>query len=305
MPSPIDVMAKSDKSTVELRIGEILRLLLAGGEFEDIRQYSAAHDWKLSVRQLRRYQERAYRRLATMAHRDQKQLLGRHLMQRRALYARAMKVSDVKTALNVLKDEAQLQGLYSAVKNGDGAGHPLLAGPGPISREERFYRTLSAEAKGDEKELRLMEQLTPEYRYRLTDLMIPRLVLHMIAMTYVGTQLDHAGMFFMALWRVQADDDADGSWDLIGGCHAYRFRIEVDAWDAFTADLGVDGRKLVEENHHGTLLSLFEDQIYERALPHEEFIVSYQAAGGNPDRLETAEQIVAQWRRLLRQVMQD
>ncbi len=69
------VMAKSDKSTVEQRIGEILRLLLAGGEFEDIRQYAAAQGWKLSVRQLRRYQERAYRRLANMAYRDQKQLL--------------------------------------------------------------------------------------------------------------------------------------------------------------------------------------------------------------------------------------
>jgi hypothetical protein len=298
-------MAKSDKSTVELRIGEILRLLLAGGEFEDIRQYSAAQDWKLSNRQLRRYQERAYRRLANMAHRDQKQLLGRHLMQRRALYARAMKVSDVKTALNVLKDEAQLQGLYSAVKNGEGAGQPLLAAPGPISREERFYRTLSAEAKGDEKELRLMEHLTPEYRYRLSDLTIPRLLLHLIAMTYVSTQLDRAGMFFMALWRVQANDDPDGTWDLIGGCHAYRFRIEVDAWEAFTAELGVDGRKLVEDNHQGTLLPLFEDQIYERAPTHEEFVARYQAEGGELDRLQTAEQIAEQWRRLLRQVLDD
>lgn len=112
-------------------------------------------------------------------------------------------------------------------------------------------------------------------------------------------------MFFMALWRVQADDAPDGSWDLIGGCHAYRFRIEVDAWEAFTGELGVDGRKLVEGNHDGTLLSLFEDRIYERALPHEEFIVRYQAAGGKPEGLETVEQIVWQWRRLLRQVLED
>jgi hypothetical protein len=57
--------------------------------------------------------------------------------------------------------------------------------------------------------------------------------------------------------------------------------------------------------HHGTLLPLFEDQIYERTLPREDFIVRFEAADGKPEGLETREEIVAQWRRLLRQVLQD
>jgi hypothetical protein len=299
-------MAKSEKATVELRVGEILRLLLAGGEFEDIRQYAAAQGWKLSVRQLRRYQERAYRRLANMAHRDQKQLLGRHLMQRRALYARAMKVSDVKTALNVLKDEAQLQGLYSAVRNGESTattGNPLLTGPPPISREQRFLRTLAAENGGDKEDLRLMEHLTPRCVYRMSDLMMPRMLLNVIALTYAAEQLDHASMVFMSLWRVQANDDEDGTWDLIGGCHAYRFKVEVDAWDLLANELGVDGQKLLRDNHRGTLLELFTDQIYEIALEREDFVVHFVKHGGDPAKLPTAESSAKEWRTLLRQVL--
>ena len=299
-------MAKSEKATVELRVGEILRLLLAGGEFEDIRQYSAAQDWKLSVRQLRRYQERAYRRLANMAHRDQKQLLGRHLMQRRALYARAMKVSDVKTALNVLKDEAQLQGLYSAVRNGESTattGNPLLAGPPPISREHRFLRTLAAETNGDRDDLRLMEHLTPQCIYRMSDLMMPRMMLNLITLMYVAEQLDRAAMVFMGLWRQLAGDDEDGSWDVISGCHAYRFHVEVDAWDLFTKELGVDGDKLIRENHQGTLLGLFTDQLYELAVEREGFIEFFAKSGGDPAKLPTAEGSAKEWRSLLRQVL--
>ncbi len=298
-------MAKSDKSTVELRIGEILRLLLAGGEFEDIRQYAAAQGWRLSVRQLRRYQERAYRRLANMAHRDQNQLLGRHLMQRRALYARAMKVSDVKTALNVLKDEAQLQGLYSAVKNGEASpgGNPLLTGPSPLSRKERFYRTLAAESKDDKKELRLMEHLTPQVCYRFADLMFARLLLHLIALTHAAEMLDYAGMLMMAMWRMGLEDDEDGTWNVIGSCNAHRFKVQQDAWEQFTRELGIDGNELIAGNHRGTLLPLFADQVYELASPQEEFLAVFVANGGKPERLPTVEGTVKWWRDLLGEVL--
>jgi hypothetical protein len=241
-----------------------------------------------------------------MAHRDQKQLLGRHLMQRRALYARAMKVSDVKTALNVLKDEAQLQGLYTAVKNGDvtsPGGNPLLTGPSPISREERFYRTLAAEAKDDKPERRLMEHLTPQLCYRFTDLTIARQMLHLIAVTHAAEMLDHAGMIMMAMWRMGLNDDEDGTWNLIGSCHAHRFKVQQDAWERFTDELGVDGNALIAGNHQGSLLSLFTDQIYELASPQEEFLAMFSSQGGNLDRLPTVDGIVQWWRELLGEVL--
>jgi hypothetical protein len=109
-------MAKASRITVTARIHDVLRLILAGAEFADIRQYAADHGWKVSERQVRRYIEVAHRHFADATERDRGQLLGRHLMQRRALYARALKANDLRTALQVLRDEAELEGLYPPAK---------------------------------------------------------------------------------------------------------------------------------------------------------------------------------------------
>ena len=94
----------------------MLRLLISGAGYPEIRQYSTDQGWKLSERQIRRYIEAANRKFAEAVDRNRDQLLGRHLMQRRALYARALKNGDIKTALLVLQDEASLMGLYAPVK---------------------------------------------------------------------------------------------------------------------------------------------------------------------------------------------
>src|SRR5262249_4916631 len=59
-------------------------------------------------------------------------LLARHLLQRRRLYAHAMEVGDYKTALAVLKDEAQLLRLYEAhdQPGRDGDDAPMGTGDG-------------------------------------------------------------------------------------------------------------------------------------------------------------------------------
>ena len=109
-------MAKSNKATVSRRVLEVLRLTLAGAEFPEIQQYASEKGWDISERQLRRYLELAYQELGETAQRDRQQLIGRHMMQRRALYARALKANDIRTALQVLRDEAALLGLYAPTK---------------------------------------------------------------------------------------------------------------------------------------------------------------------------------------------
>jgi hypothetical protein len=94
------------------RTDDVLKILLAGGEYEDIKQYATTKGWKISERSIRRYMQLAYERLADATNQNLKSLMGRHLMQRRGLYARALKTNDVRTALLVLKDEAMLQGLW-------------------------------------------------------------------------------------------------------------------------------------------------------------------------------------------------
>jgi hypothetical protein len=109
-------MAKAPRITVTARVHTVLRLLISGAGYSEVRQYATDQNWKLSERQLRRYMEAANRLFVEAVERNRDQLLGRHLLQRRALYARALKNGDVKTALQVLQDEAALLGLYAPVK---------------------------------------------------------------------------------------------------------------------------------------------------------------------------------------------
>src|SRR5262249_44670511 len=107
---------KSSKATVKRRTHEVMQLILAGAELPEIRQYTSEREWRVSERQIYRYIEVAYDQIAKILEREQPQLLARHLMQRRALYARSLKASDHRTALQVLRDEAELQGLYPPSK---------------------------------------------------------------------------------------------------------------------------------------------------------------------------------------------
>lgn len=104
------------------RVEEVFELRLGGAELHDIRQHAArAKDddgkpvapWNVSDRVLCRYIAAADKLFAERFEVDAAHLIGRHLLQRRRLYAHAMEVGDFRTALQILKDEAQLEGLYA------------------------------------------------------------------------------------------------------------------------------------------------------------------------------------------------
>src|SRR5262245_20941811 len=103
---------KSDKVAVKKRVEEVLQLRLMGAEFLDIRQHASENGWNVSDRQLYRYIAAGDELLDSTLDKDRRRLANRHIAQRRALYARAMSVSDYRTALAVLKDEAELLRLY-------------------------------------------------------------------------------------------------------------------------------------------------------------------------------------------------
>jgi len=117
------VSGKSTKLVVQQRVEEIFQLRLGGAEFHDIREHAdAATDdegksrepWGVSDTQLRRYIAKADDLCRERFDANAKHLLSRHLLQRRRLYAHVMEIGDFKTALAVLKDEAQLQRLYDS-----------------------------------------------------------------------------------------------------------------------------------------------------------------------------------------------
>ncbi len=298
-------MAKSDKATVSRRVQDVVRLLLAGAEFAEIRQYASALEWGVSDRQLRRYVERAYKRLAKSTARDRDQLLGRHLMQRRALYARSIKGNDLRTALQILRDEANLQGLYPPTKiaptTPDGKRPYSLDSPG-LSRQERLVRQIAAEVRGDNAELQLIGQATPDCVYRLPDTMMPLQILHILALVYINEQLEQAGIFLHAMWRATVEEDVDGTWDLVAHLAAFRFRIGREAWEQFTQKTSIDARYLIDGNYQGALLDLCQDNICRLAPTADEVALIIKQSGREVGALQSADGLARSWRRLLTQV---
>jgi hypothetical protein len=121
--------AKPTKATVDARVDEILRIRLDGAEIWDVREYVREKEqeegslWHLpegekplSDSQLWRYMARADKLIEESSHASRKKLIRRHLAQRRNLYAKALSAGDYRAALAVLKDEADLRGLYPPTK---------------------------------------------------------------------------------------------------------------------------------------------------------------------------------------------
>jgi hypothetical protein len=124
---------KSDAKTVRRRVEEVANLKLLGALWTDIRQHAEQQGWKVSDRQLHRYLAAAEEVIAANVEKNRDKLLAHHFTARRALFARAMGVSDYGTALRVLQDEAQLLALYPPKRTAlEGAG----GGPVVLSIKE-------------------------------------------------------------------------------------------------------------------------------------------------------------------------
>jgi hypothetical protein len=129
---------RSTKLEVQQRVEAIFQLRLGGAEFHDIREYAGAttdedgkprEPWGVSDTQLRRYIAMADELYVKRFDAQAKHLRARHLLQRRRLYAHAMEMSDIRTALAILKDEAELERLYEARDPAGPPGEGALAAP--------------------------------------------------------------------------------------------------------------------------------------------------------------------------------
>jgi hypothetical protein len=109
---------RSTKAELAKRVNEVLKLRLGGAEFPDLREHADAPEqaWGVSDTQLRRYIAAADKLCRDYFDARADHLLARHLLQRRQLYAHCVGAGDFRTALAVLKDEAELEALYPPKK---------------------------------------------------------------------------------------------------------------------------------------------------------------------------------------------
>jgi hypothetical protein len=96
------------------RVEEVYRLRLGGAELPDVIEHaaSAEQNWQATPGQIAEYVRQADALIVEREPKDPKYLKARHLLQRRQLYAHAMGAGDFRMALSILRDEAQLEGLY-------------------------------------------------------------------------------------------------------------------------------------------------------------------------------------------------
>ena len=303
-------MAKSTKGVVMQRLQDLTKLILAGADFGDIQQFAASQNWNVSLRQLRRYQEQVYARLAESTQRNRTQLLGRHLMQRRALYARAVKISDLRAALLILKDEAELEGLYpprkiTAVSRTDQEAvrpeQPVFF-ESPAEREARIVRRTHAVCLPAPDGVTESSADLHLHWFRFPDTFLEEQLLQVLALQHVTEQLDRAGL---VLWATMQQSLADGDPTLaaIETVQTYLYAVGHEGWQRFCHRLRLDGEALIRANYRGQLLTLANDSLLS-AVRDPETVRAQLSSGADqpPVELLTADEVARGWWRLYRQV---
>jgi hypothetical protein len=121
-------MRRATKDLVDARVNDLVQIILAGAvlhfdlcEFVREKEQEPGSPWALaegetplSYSQIRRYAVRAERVIQDTARTSRRRLLRLHQAQRRHLYALAVQQGDIRAAAAVLKDLADLQGLYDS-----------------------------------------------------------------------------------------------------------------------------------------------------------------------------------------------
>ncbi len=128
MPAP-KRKRKAETLTVQLRTLELVRLRLRGAQFWDVAEYVREKEianeppWQipaghksLGEDMLRVYVKRADAIIQKSGRIKGSVAISQHFARREHLYAEAVLIGDVRTALACLQDSARLKGLYPAEK---------------------------------------------------------------------------------------------------------------------------------------------------------------------------------------------
>ena len=101
----------ANKEISRQRVNEISECLLDGwSSYAIVQKYSP--EWNITRRQIQKYIRRAYEMHQEIYDKELKNNLNWHFIARRKLYERAIKEKNYSEARNVLRDLAELQGLY-------------------------------------------------------------------------------------------------------------------------------------------------------------------------------------------------
>jgi hypothetical protein len=169
-----------------------------------------------------------------------------------------------------------------------------------LTVRERIPLLVAAEARGDDVESRRLSETSPIQTWWFSEHLIYEQALHVLALIYIGEQLDAAATYFFAHWRMDVDDERSVEhWGRIAQAEAYFFTANSEAWRRLCAELGVDANDLIAANHNGRMLKNCEQQMPSHAPSAETMQSLLRDANCEPADIVTVDHLLKSWRRLL------
>lgn len=297
-------MSKSTKATVAKRIEEVTKLLVHGAEFEDIRQIATTRGWGVSDRQIRRYMKWALERMAKDASRDRRQVLGLHLKKRRALYAQSIRGDNHRLALQIIRDEAKLQGLYPPTNGGSKGAvaddPPSVRAGSRLAIRKRVARYLAAQLRNDEDEIELVEQASEHRNFAIADLHIEMDMLHTMALIYLQEQQEYAAAYWYASYRDLESRHAVPALYVSKQVCAYRFWANREGWNRFAQWLGTSGEDLLKLacGNNSPTMDMWQKEILAAAPTAKEVRSIAKQAGLKEPMLPSPQYHAGVWREM-------
>jgi hypothetical protein len=166
-----------------------------------------------------------------------------------------------------------------------------------LTSRERLPLVLAAQSRGDSLEHQRLKDSAPSRLWRLLDYCMGELALNVLALIYVGEQLDHAACYWHALWRLDDPDGPDEAlWRLTAAVTSYVFSCNAEAWRRFCRGIHIDPDALTAANHHGWLLRFCEERMPGEAPTRDEVADHLREHGVADPEPITVEGLLADWR---------
>lgn len=170
-----------------------------------------------------------------------------------------------------------------------------------LSNWERIPLLIAADARGDDPEYRRLFAASAMRTWHFPEHLMDELALNLLALIYVGEQLDAAATYFFALLGMEKTEypRAQNLQLVAEGC-AYFFVANAEAWRRFCAELDISADTLTAANHKGWFLRLCEEKMPADAPTAEALEARFRESGWEVSCLTTVETLLASWRNVLR-----
>jgi hypothetical protein len=167
---------------------------------------------------------------------------------------------------------------------------------------ERIPLLIAAQDRGDETEHQRLLATSPLRSWRFSEHLLAEEALHILALIYIGEQLDAAANYFFANVQMFVADEAraQADWQLMADGNAYFFTANTQAWSRFCAELHTAPDALLAVNHQGWFLGYCQEHMPASAPSPEALQTRLSQQGRQRGTLVTADALFASWQKALR-----